>query len=134
MRTVAAVLAVAVMSCSLVVRPAWGQSSGWKRPDLRPVSQPSVVGDRVVLYVAAGGGLRVLALDAATGTTVWSHDATTSEMAPGEEPGLAIMGSEVVYLAKGPDSTAPCRSFRAFSVTAPLFRARCRSRLYPSGA
>jgi hypothetical protein len=74
--------------------------------DLRPVSQPVVAGDRAVLYVAASGGLRVVALDLATGTTVWSRDATTSDMAPGEEPELAVMGDEVIYLAKAPDSGA----------------------------
>jgi outer membrane protein assembly factor BamB len=95
-------VAVAVLALLLCSVPAWAQSPGWSRTDLRPVSQPAVVGDRVVLLVGAGGGLRVMALDANSGATVWSRDATTSGMAPGEPPYLAIMGGDVLYLAKRP--------------------------------
>src|SRR3954470_15216097 len=87
-----------------VPRARVASRAGSRRGAAELVSQPAVVGDRVVLYVAAGGGLRVVALDVATGATVWSHDATTSDMTPGEPPYLAIIGSEVVYVAKGPDS------------------------------
>jgi outer membrane protein assembly factor BamB len=102
MRAVVMVVGVIVL-CSLAARPAWAQSPGWTRMDLRPVSQPVVAGDRAVLYLAAGGGLRVVGLDLATGATVWSRDATTSDMAPGEEPGLAVMGGKVIFLAKESD-------------------------------
>src|SRR5690349_21634841 len=80
---------------------AAAQAPGWTRADLKPVTQPAVVGNRVVLDVAAAGGLRVIALDAATGQTVWSRDATTSSMAPGQAPSLAFAGANVIFVAKG---------------------------------
>jgi outer membrane protein assembly factor BamB len=105
---VAATAAAAVLACSVsaLPAPAQTQTPGWARPDLQPVTQPAVVGDRVVLYVAAGGGLRVVALDAGTGQTVWSYDASTSEMAPGEAPYLAFVRGNAIYLARRPGMLA----------------------------
>src|SRR4051812_34810585 len=98
MRAAVALTVAAGVASSIAAAPAWAQVPGWKRTDLRPVSQPAVVGDRVMLLVGAAGGLRVIALDAASGATVWSHDASPWEMAPGEAPYLAIIGGEVVFL------------------------------------
>jgi outer membrane protein assembly factor BamB len=101
---VVATAAASILTCWVGTRPASAQAPGWARPDLKPVTQPAVVGNRVVVYVAAGGGLRVVALDAGTGQTVWSYDASTSEMAPGEAPYLTFAGGNAIYLAKRPGS------------------------------
>lgn len=63
------------------------------------MSQPGPVAGLFALYVAAGGGLRVVGLDAATGATVWSHRASTSDVPPGEPPRLVIAGGSVVLVA-----------------------------------
>src|SRR3954470_3308695 len=86
-------LAAALAAASLL-------APGWARTDLKPVTQPEVVGDRIVLLVAGHQGLHVVGLDAAGGRTVWSHPATTSDLTPGEAPDLAINGTDVIYLAK----------------------------------
>ena len=75
-----------------------GLLSGWTRADLRPVSQPAAVSGRFVLYVAAGGGLEVVGLDARSGRTLWSRSASSSANAPGQPPALVVSGSTVVYL------------------------------------
>ena len=79
---------------------------GWRRADFRAVTQPVGVGTRFVFYVAHRGGLRVVALDARTGKTLWAAPATPSVIAPGVAPGLAVIGSDVFYLGRGGGSLA----------------------------
>src|SRR4051794_27917062 len=88
-------LAAALATASLIV-----SAPGWTRPDLKPVTQPVVAGDRAVLYVAADKGLRLLSLDTASGRTVWSVRASASEVTPGEAPSLLVAGSAAIYMAK----------------------------------
>ena len=73
---------------------------GWMRSDLRPVTQPAPVAGRLVLYVAAGGGLRLIAVSARSGATFWTRAASTSAVAPGSPPALAVVGETVFYLSK----------------------------------
>lgn len=70
---------------------------GWRRGDLRPVTQPVAIGGRFVVYAASNGSLRVAALNAQTGATVWSDSASPSQTAPGEEPELVIVNGAIVY-------------------------------------
>jgi PQQ-like domain len=81
-------------------------AAGWTRADLRPVTQPAPVGARLVLYVAEGGSLNVTGLDAATGATAWSTEASTSDIVPGTAPVPVIAGANVIYLARRIDGSA----------------------------
>jgi hypothetical protein len=92
-------------------------AAGWTRADLRPVTQPAPVGARLVLYVAEGGGLTVTGLDAATGATVWSTEASTSEIVPGSAPVPVIAGANVIYLARRIDGSAALAAVDAQSGT-----------------
>src|SRR5437667_332799 len=58
--------------------------AGWQRADLHPISQPAAVAGRFVFYAAAGGRIRVVALDVRTGRTVWSKAASSAANAPGQ--------------------------------------------------
>lgn len=78
-------------------------AAGWDRGDLRPVVQPVSVGGVVVFYAADQGRLRLLAVNPASGATVWSRAASTSLNAQGEPPVLAVAGTTVVYLARAGD-------------------------------
>ena len=73
----------------------------WKRTDLRPVTQPAVVGDRVLLYVVDGHRLRVIALDARSGATVWSDQAFQSGVTNGVPPYLTVADRKVIYVRGG---------------------------------
>ena len=95
------VLAVACSNAEARVAAAQGAAaSGWTRSDLRPITQPAPVAGRLVLYVAAGGGLRLIAVSAGSGSTFWTKVATTSQVAPGSPPALAVVGETVFYLRK----------------------------------
>jgi PQQ-like domain len=72
---------------------------GWRRADLHAVTQPVAVGTRFVFYAARRGKLQVVAIDARTGVTVWTAPATSSDIAPGQPPALAVIGGSVFYLA-----------------------------------
>lgn len=87
-------------------RAAARASAGWRRSDLRAVTQPVAVGNRFVVYVVHRGGLQVVALDAGTGATVWAAPATPSAIAPGEPPLLAVIDGDVFYLGRGGGSLA----------------------------
>jgi hypothetical protein len=80
-------------------------AAGWTRPDLRPVTQPAPVGARLVVYIAEGGSLDVIGLDAATGATAWSTEASTSDVVPGTAPVPVIAGANVIYLARRIDGS-----------------------------
>jgi outer membrane protein assembly factor BamB len=51
-----------------------------------------------VLYVARKKVLYVTALDAGSGSTVWTVRASPSEIAPGVAPILSVLGQEVIYI------------------------------------
>src|SRR4051812_549881 len=95
MRRTLALAAAMTLTCAT---HASAQTPGWTRPDLKPVTQPVAAGDRVVLYVAADKGLRLLGLDAASGRTVWSQPASASDITPGEAPSLLVAGGQAIYL------------------------------------
>jgi outer membrane protein assembly factor BamB len=84
-------------------RSAAAGATGWRRLDLRPVSQPAAVGGRLVVYVARRDGLGIVALDARTGSTAWSSKASPSGNARGTAPGLAVVGKRVVFFAPTAD-------------------------------
>jgi outer membrane protein assembly factor BamB len=95
--------AVVLVSVGLVSTPAAGdeanaRAAAWKRTDLKPVSQPSAVGDRLVLYAAAPPGLRLIAVSGRTGSTLWSVAATPSLNARGEAPTVMTSGGTVIYM------------------------------------
>ena len=80
-------------------------TAGWVRSDLKPVTQPELAGGLVVLYVAAGGGLQVVALDPKTGRTLWHDRASPGSTTPGVAPVLGVAGSTVAFLSPVDDST-----------------------------
>lgn len=71
---------------------------GWVRSDLKPVTQPESADGLLVLYVQAGGGLQVEALDPKTGQTVWHDIASPGGITAGVPPVLGVVGSTVAYL------------------------------------
>jgi outer membrane protein assembly factor BamB len=89
---------------AMLAAPAAG--AGWARRDLRPVTQPAPVGSVFVMDIAHGAGLEVTALNAATGATVWSAPATTSDIAPGVAPAPVIAGANVIFLGRDDDGDA----------------------------
>ena len=70
----------------------------WTFAKFRPVSQPSAVASRFVLYAAGSGGLRVVALDVRSGRPVWTALASPSAIAPGVPPTLLAVDGEVIIL------------------------------------
>lgn len=80
-------------------------AAGWVRSDLKPVTQPEPVDGDLVLYVQAGGGLQVVALDSKTGRTLWHDDASPGEITPGVVPALGVTGSIVTFLSPIDNST-----------------------------
>jgi len=74
-----------------------GQTSGWSRTDLKPVSQPVALGGTFVLYVAAHGGLDLIGLDPHSGRTLWQDVASPSVITPGVAPELLVLGDHVIY-------------------------------------
>jgi outer membrane protein assembly factor BamB len=71
---------------------------GWTRANVHAVTQPVLVGGRVVVYSSAGGRLQIWALDPPTGSTLWTAAASPSAIAPGEGPAIASIGGRVIYL------------------------------------
>lgn len=100
MRAMRCSLAVlCVLSAVLAVGAgAAGHAGAWHRADLRPVTQPSVVAGRVVVYAEVDRQLRLLALSARTGRTLWSQAASPSYVTPGVAPEVASIDGVVVYL------------------------------------
>jgi outer membrane protein assembly factor BamB len=60
------------------------------------VSQPAFVDDRFLLYAHTNGGLHLVALDARSGATAWSVDASPAAVAPGQPATFAVVGTEVI--------------------------------------
>src|SRR3954471_3129201 len=100
MRLLGGTLCAAGIAALLVgARSGAGAAAGWVRADLRPVTQPALLGGAIVLYTSQKGGLRVLALDPHDGRTLWSRPATASSVAPGEAPQILFLGGHVVFFA-----------------------------------
>lgn len=78
---------------------------GWVRSDLKPVTQPEPAGPGLVLYVQAGGGLEVVALDAKTGRTLWQKNASPGAITPGVVAAVGVAGSVVAFLSPVDNST-----------------------------
>lgn len=98
LRAALVLVSVSLLSTAATGDEANARTAAWKRTDLRPVSQPKAVGDRLVLYAAADPGLRMIALSGRTGSTVWSDSATPSLNASGESPTVSTIGGRVVYM------------------------------------
>jgi hypothetical protein len=80
--------------------------AGWKRTDLRPVTQPVSAGGRLLLYAGTRGGLELVALDPRSGATVWTRPATPSATPPGTSPALVGDDRAVVYMKRVGKSAA----------------------------
>jgi outer membrane protein assembly factor BamB len=81
----------------------------WKTTGLDVVSSPVIVKDSVVVYATAPKkGLRIVALDAATGKLRWQQPATPSELRPSDGVWVTHSDTEVYYLrpVKGDDYDA----------------------------
>jgi hypothetical protein len=89
----AGVIFGAIAGCS--ANAPSGQTSGWSRTDLKPVSQPVAAGGTFVLYVAAHGGLELIGLDPHSGRTLWQDVASPSVITPGVAPELLVLGDHV---------------------------------------
>jgi len=98
--------ALSVLAVVVAVAAPAKTAAGWRRADVKAVTQPAAVGNRLVVYAARGGLLQVVALDARTGRTAWSAPATPSEIAPGEPPVLTVIGGDVFYLGREGGSLA----------------------------
>ena len=85
--------------------PTEKSAAGWVRSDLKPVTQPESADGLLLLYVQAGGGLQVDALDPKTGRTVWHDSASPGQITPGTPPVLGVAGSTVAYLRPVDNST-----------------------------
>jgi hypothetical protein len=88
-------IVVLAVGCAVPVK----KPAGWVRADLKPVTQPQLVSGRLLLFVAAGGGLQLLALDPKTGKTVWHASASPGDVTLGEAPGFNVVGSIVIFLS-----------------------------------
>jgi hypothetical protein len=92
----AGVIFGAIAGCS--ANAPSGQTSGWSRTDLKPVSQPVAAGGTFVLYVAAHGGLELIGLDPHSGRTLWQDVASPSVITPGVAPELLVLGDHVLQI------------------------------------
>lgn len=102
---VATVVSASVLIGSTHASPS-PNGSGWLRSDLHPVTQPVAMGGKFVFYEAAKQRLRVIALDARSGKTVWSLPATVSHVTQGVAPELDVSGSRVIALLRAPREPA----------------------------
>ncbi|MCA1720390.1 MAG: PQQ-binding-like beta-propeller repeat protein [Actinobacteria bacterium] len=75
-----------------------GTTLAWERTDLKPVTRPVAAAGRLLLYVQDGSHLSVVALDPATGKTVWTEQATDSGITGGVAFGLTVVKDRVVFL------------------------------------
>jgi outer membrane protein assembly factor BamB len=99
-------IAVLVAGCSgASSHSSTKPTAGWVRSDVRPVTQPESAGGVLVLYVEAGGGLEVAALDPKTGRTLWHDSASPGDTTPGVAPALGVAGATVAFLRPVHDST-----------------------------
>jgi outer membrane protein assembly factor BamB len=95
-------------------------AAGWVRSDLKPVTQPESAGGVLVLYIEAGGGLQVAALDQKTGRTVWHDSASPGNSTPGVPPVLGVVGSTVAFLRPVDNSTGSSQLVAVDAVTGRL--------------
>ncbi|HET8601065.1 MAG TPA: PQQ-binding-like beta-propeller repeat protein, partial [Segeticoccus sp.] len=70
----------------------------WHSTKLDPVSGVTNVDGVAVLYTHRGQSLRITALDPRTGTQLWAHEASASQLLPGIPLSVHQVGDKVVYL------------------------------------
>ena len=76
-----------------------GLSLIWRNRELRPVGQPIAIGTVAVGIVTKDRKAFVVAIDAATGRTLWQQPLTPSRITPGEQISVTKLGNDkVAYL------------------------------------
>ena len=76
-----------------------GLSLIWRNTELRPVGQPIAIGDVIIGIVAEDRIAYVVALDPATGRTLWRDAMTHSAIPRGEQISVLKVGDDkVAYL------------------------------------
>lgn len=103
MRVLVAIVALFALGCALSDAAS---AAGWERRDIRAVTQPVVVRDRLVLYAEVDRQLRLLALSARTGRTLWSQPASPSQVTPGVAPEIVVIDRTAYFLGAGEGRTA----------------------------
>ncbi len=103
------VVVVMVAGCDGGDKPTAATSSAppplvqaWTRTDLKPIGQLTAVAGVAVGYVADGGRLQLLALDPATGRTLWQRAASPGEVVTGIPVTVAVVDDKVVYYRSDP--------------------------------
>ncbi|MET7418645.1 hypothetical protein [Dactylosporangium sp. NPDC005555] len=98
----------------------------WTRTDLKPAGQFTAVGGVAVGYVAENGRLSLLALDPATGRTLWQRAASPGEVVTGIPVMVSVVGDKVAYFRADPKGNlfaglvvADPRTGEDLAVTAP---------------
>ncbi len=109
LRTCLMVVVVMVAGCDGGDKPTAATSSAppplvqaWTRTDLKPIGQLTAVAGVAVGYVADGGRLQLLALDPATGRTLWQRAASPGEVVTGIPVTVAVVDDKVVYYRSDP--------------------------------
>lgn len=99
---------VVVAGCDGGDKPTAAKSSApplvqaWTRTDLKPIGQLTAVAGVAVGYVADNGRLQLLALDPATGRTLWQRAASPGEVVTGIPVTVAVVDDKVVYFRADP--------------------------------
>ncbi|MFC4047098.1 PQQ-binding-like beta-propeller repeat protein [Dactylosporangium siamense] len=101
-------------------------AQAWTRTDLKPIGQLTAVAGVAVGYVADSGRLQLLALDPATGKTLWQRAASPGEVVTGIAVTVTVVDGKVVYFRADPKGNlfasmvvADPRSGEDLAVTAP---------------
>ncbi|WP_433220178.1 hypothetical protein ACQP00_17255 [Dactylosporangium sp. CS-047395] len=77
-------------------------TQAWQRTDLKPAGQFTAVGGVAVGYVADAGRLQIVALDPATGKTLWGRAASPGEVALGTPVVVHVVDGKVAYFRADP--------------------------------
>lgn len=91
-------LALLLLVAAVPAAAAAPSGASWRRAGLGAVSQPAPVAGRLAVYAVQAGALRVVALNAADGSTAWDVPASPSSVTAGVPAELAVAGGDVVYL------------------------------------
>jgi hypothetical protein len=95
---VGSVVAVAVLALAVVVVTS-GPNKGWTNDSLHVVGSPVVSDNSVlVLDVTAGHSLELSGVNPATGSVVWRHPFSPSQITAGEAFGPTVLGDTVLAL------------------------------------
>jgi outer membrane protein assembly factor BamB len=88
-----------LFALALTAAPTSAAKGGWTRQGVGAISQPAPAEGRFLFYAQQSGSLRVVALNARDGGTVWTAAASPSDVTPGVAAVLAVGGGMVFYLA-----------------------------------